>query len=404
LNRRSTANRVQTRVAVLGAGPAGLLLGRMLDQQGIDNVILESRSREYVERRQRAGLLEQGTVDFIAELGVDERLRREGLIHGGVELRFGGQAHRIAMDELTGGLTVTIYAQTEIVKDLIAARLEGGGELRFEADATSIEGLHGERPVVHGRDADGEFELSCELVAACDGFHGIGRPAMPAGVLHSAERSYPYAWLGILVQAPPSCEELIYCHSERGFALHSMRSTEISRLYLQVPAEERIEDWSDDRIWEELHLRLAQDGWSLTEGYILEKGITPMRSFVAWPMQHGRLYLAGDAAHIVPPTGAKGLNLAARDVRVLGEAIVASLREGDDSLLAAYSDACLGHVWRAQDFSFWMTSALHLDPGDSDGFGRRLQLARLANVCSSEAAARTFAEGYVGADRARVAT
>ncbi|MGE5408108.1 MAG: 4-hydroxybenzoate 3-monooxygenase [Syntrophothermus sp.] len=387
---------MDTRVAILGAGPAGLCLGRLLDLQGIENVIVEARDREYCERRQRAGLLEQGTVDFLADLGVDERLRREGLVHGGIELRFGGEAHRIAMDELTGGRSVTIYAQTEIVKDLISARLEWGGELHFATQATAIEGLGGERPLVRGRGSEGDFELSCELVAACDGFHGIGRASLPASVLRTAARSYPYAWLGVLADVPPSCEELIYCHSDRGFALHSMRSPEIGRLYLQVSADEAIENWSDARIWEELQTRLARDGWELTEGPVLEKAITPMRSFVAWPMRHGRLLLAGDAAHIVPPTGAKGLNLAVWDVRSLGEAIVSFFGSGEATALEGYTDACLRRVWRAQDFSHWMTGMLHLDPDDADGYNRRRQLARLAYVCSSEAAAQTLAENYVG--------
>jgi len=394
-----SAERIDTRVAIIGAGPAGLLLGRSLDLAGIDNVILESQSREYVEARQRAGVVEQGTVDFLAELGVDERLRREGLVHGGIELRFGGEGHRIAMDELTGGRTVTIYAQTEIVTDLIAARLAGGGPLLFETEATAIEGVDGTAPSVRARGAEGEIEVRCELLAACDGFHGIGRDCLPEGALQSAERAYPYAWLGILADAPPSCEELIYCHSDRGFALHSMRSPEVSRLYLQVGLDERVEDWSDDRVWEELALRLASEGWSLTEGAVLEKSLTPMRSFVAWPLRHGRLLLAGDAAHIVPPTGAKGLNLAAWDARLLATAIAASLLDGDDALLDAYSETCLRRVWRTQDFSYWMTTMLHLDPDDPEGYGRRLQLARLAYVCSSEAAARTLAENYVGLDR-----
>jgi p-hydroxybenzoate 3-monooxygenase len=391
--------RIDTRVAIIGAGPAGLLLGRSLDLAGIDNVVLESQTRAHVEARQRAGLIEQGTVDLLAELGVDERLRREGLVHGGIELRFAGQGHRIAMDELTGGRTVTVYAQTEIVRDLIAARLEDGGALHFETEAVAIEGLGEERPTVTARGPEGEFELRAELVAACDGFHGIGRDAVPEGALKTAGREYPYAWLGILAEAPPSCEELIYCHSPRGFALHSMRSPEVGRLYLQVDPDERIEDWSDARIWEELAARLATDGWSLTEGPVAEKSITQMRSFVAWPLRHGRLLLAGDAAHIVPPTGAKGLNLAAADARLLADAISASLLRGDDGPLDAYSATALRRVWRAQDFSYWMTTMLHLDPADPDGYGRHLQEARLAYVCSSEAAARTLAENYVGLER-----
>jgi p-hydroxybenzoate 3-monooxygenase len=391
--------RIDTRVAIIGAGPAGLLLGRGLDLAGIDNVVLESQTRAHVEARQRAGLIEQGTVDLLAELGVDGRLRREGLVHGGIELRFAGQGHRIAMDELTGGRTVTVYAQTEIVRDLIAARLDDGGPLHFETEAVAIEGLGEERPTVTARGPDGEIELRAELVAACDGFHGIGRDAVPEGALKTAGHEYPYAWLGILAEAPPSCDELIYCHSPRGFALHSMRSPEVGRLYLQVDPDERIEDWPDARIWEELATRLAVEGWTLTEGPVTEKSITQMRSFVAWPLRHGRLLLAGDAAHIVPPTGAKGLNLAAADARLLAEAIAASLLHRDDALLDAYSETALRRVWRAQDFSYWMTTMLHLDPADPDGYGRHLQEARLAYVCSSEAAARTLAENYVGLER-----
>jgi len=394
-----SAGRIDTRVAIVGAGPAGLLLGRSLDLAGIDNVIVESQTREHVEARQRAGLIEQGTVDLLAELGVDARLRREGLVHGGIELRFAGQGHRIAMDELTGGRTVTVYAQTEIVRDLVAARLAEGGPLHFETEATAIKDLDGKRPVVRARGPEGELEVRAELVAACDGFHGIGRGALPERVLRTVGREYPYAWLGILADAPPSCDELIYCHSPRGFALHSMRSPEVGRLYLQVDPEEQIENWSDARIWEELAARLATDGWTLTEGPVTEKSITQMRSFVAWPMRHGRLLLAGDAAHIVPPTGAKGLNLAAADARLLAEAIAASLLRADDTLLDAYSETALRRVWRAQDFSYWMTTMLHLDPADEGGYGRRLQEARLAYVCSSEAAARTLAENYVGLER-----
>jgi p-hydroxybenzoate 3-monooxygenase len=393
-----SGGRIDTRVVILGGGPAGLLLGRRLDLAGVDNVIVESQTREHCEARQRAGLIEQGTVDLLAELGVDERLRREGLVHGGIELRFGGQGHRIAMDELTGGRTVTVYAQTEIVRDLIAARLDDGGPLLFETEAVAIGGLDEELPTVTARGPQGEVKLRGELIAACDGFHGIGREAVPAGTLATAGREYPFAWLGILADAPPSCEELIYCHSPRGFALHSMRSPEVGRLYLQVDPGARIEDWPDERIWEELAARLAVPGWTLTEGPVTEKSITQMRSFVAWPMRHGPLLLAGDAAHIVPPTGAKGLNLAAADARLLGEAIASSLLRRDDRLLDSYSDDALRRVWRAQDFSYWMTTMLHLDPAGDD-YDCRLQEARLAYVCSSEAAARSLAENYVGLAR-----
>lgn len=413
---------MRTRVAIVGAGPAGLLLGRMLDRAGVENVILERRDRAYCEARIRAGVLEQGTVDLLASLGVDARLREQGLVHGGIELRFGADGsererfgHRIAMDELTGGRSVTIYGQTEVVKDLIAARLADGGPLLFEAGVEAIERFRdGGRPRLIARDAAGErLEIDCEFIAACDGFHGVGRAAAGAGGgaaaragggarasasggLAAREHVYPFAWLGILAEVAPSCEELIYAHHERGFALHSMRSPSVSRLYLQVPPDEDLAQWSDDRIWEELATRLALDGWTLESGPIVEKSITPMRSFVASPLRHGSLFLAGDAAHIVPPTGAKGLNLAAWDVRVLGEALIAALRDGSDSGLEHYSATALRRVWRAQDFSFWMTSLLHRDPADRDGFTTDLQRSRLRYVTQSESAARSLAENYVG--------
>jgi p-hydroxybenzoate 3-monooxygenase len=398
---RGEASRVRTQVAIVGAGPAGLLLGRMLDRAGIENVIVERRDRAYCESRVRAGVLEQGTVDLLAELGVDARMRRRGLVHGGIELRWGHdgerEGHRIPMADLTGGRHVTIYGQTEVVKDLIAARLDEGGPLLFEAAVDAIEGFDGPRPRVLATRGDGErIELDCELVAACDGFHGAGRAALAGDGLRVAERAYPYAWLGILAQAPPSCEELIYAHHDRGFAMHSMRSPEVSRLYLQVDPGDDVAEWSDDRIWEELSTRLALDDWSLASGPIVEKTITPMRSFVAAPMRSGRLLLAGDAAHIVPPTGAKGLNLAAWDVRVLGEAIEASLLRGDEALLDAYSETCLRRVWRAADFSYWMTTMLHRQPDDEGDFMAGLQRSRLRYVCRSEAAARSLAENYVG--------
>lgn len=402
---------MRTGVGIVGAGPAGLLLGRMLDRAGIDNVIVERRDRAYCEARIRAGVLEQGTVDLLAELEIDARLRREGLVHGGIELRFGGDAsereregHRIAMDELTGGRTVTIYGQTEVVKDLIAARLADGGPLLFETAAEAIEGFRdddGRARIVARAGGDGDdgerIAIDCELVVACDGFHGVGRQAAAAhdGALQTVEHTYPFAWLGVLAEVAPSCEELIYAHHERGFALHSMRSPEVSRLYLQVAPDDELANWSHDRIWEELSTRLALDGWTLRTGPIVETSITPMRSFVAAPMRRGALFLAGDAAHIVPPTGAKGLNLAAWDVRVLGAAIAAALNDGDARGLDAYSATSLRRVWRAQDFSYWMTSLLHRAPGD-DRFMADLQRSRLRWVCRSEAGARSLAENYVG--------
>lgn len=396
---------MQARVAIVGAGPAGLLLGRILDLAGVDNVILEARDRAYCEARLRAGVLEQGTTDLLAALGADDRLRREGLVHGGIELRFGGARHRIAMDELTGGRHVTVYGQTEVVKDLIALRLAGGGPLEFSTEVTEIGGFasQGDRPWVTARPAgpapsgDG-VRVEAEVVVAADGFHGIGRRSVPGSALSVRQHTYPYAWLGILADVAPSCDELVYCFHDRGFALHSMRSERVSRLYLQVDPDEDLAEWPDDRVWEELARRLAVDGWSLAEGPVREKSITPMRSFVAAPMRHGALFLAGDAAHIVPPTGAKGLNLAASDVQVLGRALVASLVDGDDRLLDSYSDTCLRRVWRAQDFSYTMTTMLHRDPADRDGYLAELQRARLAQVVSSPAAARSLAENYVGLD------
>ncbi len=390
---------MRTQVGIVGAGPAGLLLSHLLARRGVESVVLEARSRDYVEHRVRAGVLEQNTVDLLRETGVGERMDREGLVHHGIELRFEGRGHRIPMTELTGGRSITVYGQQEVVKDLIRARLEAGGQLVFQAGAVGLHGIGSDRPAVRYREDGEDRELECDVVAGCDGFHGVCRDAVPAGVLRVDERAYPYAWLGVLAAVPPSTEELIYCSHERGFALHSMRSPKLHRLYLQVDPEEAIDAWPDERIWKELQTRLAtDDGWTLADGPILEKGITPMRSFVAEPMRFGRLFLAGDAAHIVPPTGAKGMNLAVADVRVLAEALAAWFRTGATDLMDGYSDTCLRRVWRAQDFSSWMTRMLHRSPGD-DGFERRIQRARLAYVVSSEAAARSLAENYVGLER-----
>jgi p-hydroxybenzoate 3-monooxygenase len=388
---------VRTQVGIVGAGPAGLLLGHLLHRAGIESVILEARSREYVEKRIRAGVLEQGTIDLLDGSGVGERMRREGLLHHGIELRFDRQAHRIPLSDLTGGRAVMIYGQTEMVKDLVRARLESDAPLVFEAEAIEVEDLDSARPRIRYRHEGAEHELRCDIVAGCDGFHGVCRPAVPEQVLTVRQREYPFGWLGILAQVPPSTEELIYAfHADRGFALHSMRSLELSRLYIQVDPADDIGNWPDERIWEELHARFAtDDGWELSEGPVLEKGITPMRSFVAEPMRHGRLFLAGDAGHIVPPTGAKGLNLAVADVRVLAEALEAFFAAGDESGLDAYSDTALRRVWRAEHFSWWMTSMLHRAP-DPDPFAAALQRAQLAYVTSSQAAATTLAENYVG--------
>jgi p-hydroxybenzoate 3-monooxygenase len=376
---------MDTQVGIVGAGPAGLVLAHLLAREGIDCVVLEARTREYVEQRVRAGVLEQGTVDVLTDLGVADRLHREGMVHHGLELRFGGRGHRIALSDLAGGRAITVYGQQEVVKDLIAA----GGDVRFEAEAAEIDPS---RAVV--RLADGS-ELRCEVVAGCDGFHGVSRPA--AGALDIYERVYPFAWLGILARAAPSSEELIYTHHDRGFALHSMRSASVTRLYLQVPPEEDIEAWPDERIWEELDTRMAlEDGsFALNRGEIFEKGITPMRSFVAEPMRRGRLFLAGDAAHIVPATGAKGLNLAVADVRVLARGLRAYFSDGDSRGLDEYSERCLRRVWRVQHFSWWMTQMLHRLNAD-DPFEAKLQRSQLEYVVRSEAAAKTLAENYVG--------
>jgi p-hydroxybenzoate 3-monooxygenase len=391
---------METQVGIVGAGPAGLLLAHLLHLRGIESVVLEARSREYVEARVRAGVLEQTTVDLLDSAGVAERLHREGLVHHGLELRFDGRGHRIDFAELTGGRAITVYGQQEVVKDLIATRLEAGGELRFEVEDVSLHDLESERPSIRFSHQGADHELRCDVVAGCDGFHGISRPTVPDDVLRVYEREYPFAWLGILAEVAPSSEELIYCHHDRGFALHSMRSPRLTRLYLQCAPDADIEEWPDERIWEELQTRLAtaEGDFVLEQGPLIEKGITPMRSFVAEPLRHGRLFLAGDAAHIVPPTGAKGLNLAAADVRVLSEALGAWYEGGDERGLDAYSDTCLRRVWRVQHFSWWMTSMLHRFGGD-DPFEPRLQRSQLRYVVSSRAAATTLAENYVGLER-----
>jgi p-hydroxybenzoate 3-monooxygenase len=357
--------------------------------------VLENRSRDYVEQRVRAGVLEQGTVDLLTDLGVAERLRREGLVHDGLWLRFDGEGHRIDLSELAGGRTITIYGQTEVVRDLIAARLDDGLLLHFDVSDVTLHDLASEQPSVRYRHDGGDVELRCDVVAGCDGFHGVCRPSVPGGVLRELSRDYPYAWLGVLARVAPASDELIYAWSERGFALHSMRTPEVSRLYLQCRPDEDLAEWPDDRIWGELQERLGLPGF---EGPIVERGVTPMRSFVVEPMQHGRLFLAGDAAHIVPPTGAKGLNLAVHDVRVLAEALAAWYRTGSTAGLEGYSQACLRRVWRAEHFSWWMTTMLHVPPGGDD-FDLRLQLAQLRYVTTSEAAARSLAENYVGLER-----
>jgi len=371
------------------------MLSHLLHLQGIESVVLEGRSQEYIEQRVRAGVLEKTTADLLVESGVSARLQREGLVHHGIELRFGGAGHRIDFKDLTGGKSITIYAQHEVIKDLVAASVARGGKIFFDAEAVNISDLEG-NPKIHFQH-NGESEtLECDFIAGCDGFHGICRSAMPPGILRVHERVYPFAWLGILAKVPPASDELIYTYHDRGFALLSMRSPEISRLYLQCDPEENIAEWSDDRIWTELRTRMAtRDGWKLADGPVLQKGITPMRSFVAEPMRHGKLFLLGDAAHIVPPTGAKGLNLAVADVRVLTRALVDFYKDGKSDRLERYSDTCLRRVWKVQRFSWWMTSMLHRFPNE-DSFQRHLHLAELDYVTSSRAQATALAENYVG--------
>jgi p-hydroxybenzoate 3-monooxygenase len=384
----------RTQVGIVGAGPAGLLLSHLLALRGIDSIVVENRSRAYCEARQRAGLLEAGTVELLRAVGLGKRMDVEGIEHSGIYLQFLGERHHLDFRALTGGRWVTIYAQTEIVKDLIATRLAAGGAVEFSCSDVSVSGLTSDRPLLSYVDESGvAHEVSCDVIAGCDGFHGICRPLVPG--LSVYERAYPYAWLGILANAVPSTDELIYSRHDDGFALYSMRAREVSRLYLQVPTDEPAENWPDDRIWAELQKRFAVDGWSVSEGEITDKSVTAMRSFVAGPMRHGRLFLAGDAAHIVPPTGAKGLNLALSDVVVLGTALVSALRDGSWDLADAYSDTCLERVWRATHFSWWMTSMLHVAPGQ-DAFESQIQLAQLRYVTSSEAAALSLAENYSG--------
>ena len=389
--------RTRTQVGIVGAGPAGLLLSHLLALRGIDSVLIEIRSREYCEARQRAGVLEDGSVALLRDAGVASRLDRQGLEHGGIYLQFDGERRHIDFRELTGGRSVTVYAQTELVKDLIARRLADGGAeaIAFSVTDTEVADLDTECPVLRYTDADGHrHEVSCDAIAGCDGFHGICRPSIPAGLLTTWERDYPYSWLGILADVPPSTDELIYAHHRDGFALHSLRSTRVSRLYLQVNPDEEVASWPDDRVWTELSRRFELPGWTLEQGPVLDKSITPMRSFVSAPMRYGRLFLAGDSAHIVPPTGAKGLNLALADVAILAPALDALLH-GDEQPAAGYSATCLDRVWRSTHFSWWMTTMLHRTPG-ADDMTTQLQLSQLRYVTSSRAAATSLAENYTG--------
>lgn len=379
---------MRTQVGIVGAGPAGLTLARLLENAGIESVILESRSRAYCEARVRAGVLEQGTVDLLREAGVGGRMDAEGLVHHGIELQFDAERHRVPLSDLTGGRSIVIYGQTEVVKDLIAARFDSGLPLLFDTPAERVDA---ERGIV--RYPDGE--LQCDVIAGCDGFHGCCRGALPAGTLREFSREYPYGWLGILASVAPSIDELVYAHHQRGFALLSLRSPTLSRYYIQCAPNEDLGRWPDERIWEELRTRTAVDGWTLEEGPILEKGVTGMRSYVCEPLRHERLFLAGDAAHIVPPTGAKGLNLAIHDVRMLAEALIRFYESGDKSLMDTYSETCLRRVWRCEHFSWWMTTMLHVTPG-SDPFDLELQHSQLRYVTTSRAQAKALAENYVG--------
>jgi p-hydroxybenzoate 3-monooxygenase len=386
---------MHTQVAIIGAGPAGLLLAQLLHLRGIDSVVLEAKSREYIENRVRAGVLEHQSVAILDAAGVGARMRAEGLLHHGIELQFAGEAHRIDFADLTGK-AVMIYGQQEVVKDLVAARLQSTRPLHFSVDAVRLTDLEGAAPAVHFVSEGEQHELRCDFIAGCDGFHGICRPSVPAGVQRAYERVYPFAWLGILAQAPPASHELIYARHEHGFALLSMRSPTLTRLYLQCEPDEALANWPDERIWEELQLRLSRrDGLRIPRGPIQQKSVTPMRSFVLEPMQHGRLYLAGDAAHIVPPTGAKGMNLAIADVHVLAQALARHYSGGGEALLQSYSSVCLRRIWKVQRFSWWMTMLLHRFPGDSP-FDERRQGAELDYVVSSRAAATALAENYVG--------
>lgn len=385
---------MRTQVGIVGAGPAGLTLALLLEREGIESVVLEDRTRDYIERRVRAGLLEQNTVDLMHDLGVGERLAREGLEHDGIYLRRQGLTQHLPITELTGR-HVTIYAQQEVVKDMLAALLARDGDVRFEVSRVEIHDFRGGRPRITYSAAGGDAEeVRCDFIAGCDGFHGVCRPSIPDGVLTEHEFAYPFAWLGILAEAPPATDELIYAWHERGFALYSMRSPQISRLYIQVEEAGELGNWPDDRIWAELQTRLATTGWRVNEGPIFDKGITPMRTFVCEPMQCGRLFLVGDAAHIVPPTGAKGLNLAVNDARLLAGALADWYRDGSRGALECYSETALRRVWRAQDFSNYMTQLLH-DLGRGP-FDRKLQLSRLEYLSRSRAAATSLAENYAG--------
>lgn len=387
---------IRTQVGIVGAGPAGLLLSHLLYLNGIESIVIEARTRDEIEGTIRAGVLEQGTVDLLTEIGAADRLKREGFIHHGIELRFAGRGHRIDLTELTGGKAITVYAQHEVIKDLVKARLTAGGAIVFDAKDANVHDIESDAPRIRYVKDGQPQEIVCQFVGGCDGFHGMCRDAIPESTRREYLRTYPFGWFGILAEAPPSSHELIYALHDRGFALVSTRSPTLQRLYFQCDPHDRVERWGDDRIWAEFRSRLeTSDGWKPKEGAVTQKSIIAMRSFVCEPMQHGRLFLTGDAAHIVPPTGAKGLNLAVADVRVLAQALVAHYKTGSDERLRRYSATALRRVWKAQRFSWWMTSMLHQFP-DNNPYQRRVQLAELDYVTSSRAAATTLAENYVG--------
>jgi p-hydroxybenzoate 3-monooxygenase len=384
---------MRTRVGIVGAGPAGLMLSHLLHQQGIESVILENRSRQYIEHRVRAGLVEQWARDLLIDVGVGGRMEQEGLLHGGVHFCFNGALHHISFHDLVGK-HMTVYGQQEIVKDLIAQRLADGGQILFEVSDVSVHDFAGDAPKIRFTHDGRQQQLDCDFIGGCDGFHGVCRPSVPAPDLTIYDREYPFGWVGILSASPPAADELIYSYSDRGFALYTMRSPTLARLYVQCEPDDDIANWPDARIWDELQARLAGTR-ALEEGEILQKGITAMRSFVAEPLRHGRLFLAGDAAHIVPPTGAKGMNLAFADVLILSRALAAYCRNGRTDLIEQYSATCLRRVWKAQRFSWWMTQMFHLNPAEN-AFDRKRQIAELDYIVSSEAGARSLAENYVG--------
>ncbi len=393
---RSGPTQHRTQVAIIGAGPSGLLLGQLLQRAGIDNVIIERQSPDYVKARIRAGVLEQTTVDLLNEAGVGERMNREGLPHDGFDLCFGQDRHHINLFDLTGGQRVMVYGQTEVTRDLMDARQATGGITHYEASEVSLHDFEGQAPLVRFKVNGQAHELACDFIAGCDGYHGVSRASVPQGALKTFERVYPFGWLGVLADVPPVAHELIYANHERGFALASMRSTTRSRYYVQCPLTDKVENWSDDAFWDELRRRLdPATAEAVVTGPSIEKSIAPLRSFVAEPLRFGRLFLAGDAAHIVPPTGAKGLNLAATDVRYLSQALIEFYGERSEAGIDHYSATCLRRIWKAERFSWWFTSLMHRFPENGD-FGQKMQRAELDYLAGSRAAQTVMAENYVG--------